>query len=422
MSSLTAPILAKVAKCLSSAAARQVLECTFASKTESNILHIKRELQHIKKGNLPMSDFLDNAKQLADSLAAAGHQISDMELRHCILDGLDSSYESVYATLTATMSSWSIEDFESYLITYERHLDTVNKSLLSQPQAHVAKSSSSRSHEHSATANENPIIICQLCDKPYHSCQDCFKRFDKTFKPPRKQPPKKKGSRSPNESSATPAAYATRSNSVYTYDWLPDSGASNHMTHSITNLQNQTEYTGPEQVRVANGYNMPISHTGSSVLPTPNRKFLLSNVLCVPHLDRNLLSVSRFCQDNNVSFEFFDIGCVVKDRQTGRPVLRGTLKDGLYSLLPTSSPIAALVGERTSLQSWHHRLGHPMLRTVKTVVSRNQLPVSNSKFSFCQSCLENKSHKLPFNSSTTVYANPLDLIVSDVWGPSPGFI
>ena len=64
LSSLTAPILAKVAKCPSSAAAWQVLERTFASKIESNILHIKHELQHIKKGNLPMNDFLDNTKQL----------------------------------------------------------------------------------------------------------------------------------------------------------------------------------------------------------------------------------------------------------------------------------------------------------------------------------------------------------------------
>ncbi|KAM7516629.1 hypothetical protein LguiA_006212 [Lonicera macranthoides] len=263
LSSLTAPILAKVAQCQSSAAAWYVLERTFASKTESNILHIKRELQHIKKGNLSMSDFLDNAKRLADSLAVAGHPISDMELRHCILDGLDSSYESVYATLTATMSSWSIEDFESYLITYERHLDTVNKSLLSQPQAHATKSSSSRGRDHSITANGNPVIICQLCDKPYHSCQDCYRRFDRAFKPPRKQPPKK-GSRSPNDSSSTPAAYTTQSNSVYTYDWLPDSGASNHMTHSINNLHNQSEYTGPDQVRVASGSNMPISHTGSA--------------------------------------------------------------------------------------------------------------------------------------------------------------
>lgn len=30
-----------------------------------------------------------------------------------------------------------------------------------------------------------------------------------------------------------------------------------------------------------------------------------------------------------------------------------------------------------------------------------------------------KSHKLPFSSSTTVYNNPLELVVSDIWGPDP---
>lgn len=37
-----------------------------------------------------MADYLACAKQLYDDIVDAGHSISEMELRHAVLDGLDS--------------------------------------------------------------------------------------------------------------------------------------------------------------------------------------------------------------------------------------------------------------------------------------------------------------------------------------------
>ncbi|XP_026430957.1 uncharacterized protein LOC113328081 [Papaver somniferum] len=75
-STLTQPILAKVHTCVSSAEAWASLDKFFASKTEANLLHLKRELQHIKKGNQTMVDYLARAKQLYDDIVAVGHTIS----------------------------------------------------------------------------------------------------------------------------------------------------------------------------------------------------------------------------------------------------------------------------------------------------------------------------------------------------------
>lgn len=60
-----------------------------------------------------------------------------------------------------------------------------------------------------------------------------------------------------------------------------------------------------------------------------------------------------------------------------------------------------------------------MQRIVNHIVASHSLPVSNKILDFCQSCHMTKSHKLPFSSSTTVYNNPLELVVSDIWGPDP---
>ena len=53
-------------------------------------------------------------------------------------------------------------------------------------------------------------------------------------------------------------------------------------------------------------------------------------LLYVPEIIKNLLSVSKFANDNHVSFEFHPISCFVKDLATRVVLLQGQLKVGLY--------------------------------------------------------------------------------------------
>jgi hypothetical protein len=57
---------------------------------------------------------------------------------------------------------------------------------------------------------------------------------------------------------------------------------------------------------------------------------------------------------------------------------------------------------------------------VKQVISKFSLPVfSNKPDASCASCQQAKAHQLPFPASTSVFNRPLQLLFSDVWGPSP---
>jgi transposase InsO family protein len=65
-------------------------------------------------------------------------------------------------------------------------------------------------------------------------------------------------------------------------------------------------------------------------------------------------------------------------------------------------------------------LGHLALRTIKQVISKFSLPVfSNKPTASCVSCQQAKAHQLPFPASTYVFNRTLELLFSDVWGPSP---
>ena len=146
---------------------------------------------------------------------------------------------------------------------------------------------------------------------------------------------------------------------------------------------------------------------------------LLTNLLRVPNITKNILSVRQFTKDNNVVSEFHPSCCYVKDQLSSQIFLRRTLKDGLYVLdLLDSAPPAALVGERTSVDVWHARLGHPSSNVLGRVQSQYHFGFSSSVSSFCDACHCNKSKRLVFTSSLSTCNHPLELLHSDLWGPS----
>lgn len=59
-----------------------------------------------------------------------------------------------------------------------------------------------------------------------------------------------------------------------------------------------------------------IIYIGSIMFNTPNSSFALNNILSVPHITRNVLSVSQFYKTNDTSIEFFSSHFVVKDLTT----------------------------------------------------------------------------------------------------------
>lgn len=89
-------------------------------------------------------------------------------------------------------------------------------------------------------------------------------------------------------------------------------------------------YHGNDSLHVGDGNPLPIFHIGSSKLFSPNKTFDLTNILHVPQIQKNLLSVKQFCRDNNVYFEFHSSFFVVKDESTHTTLLSGPSDNGLY--------------------------------------------------------------------------------------------
>jgi len=227
--------------------------------------------------------------------------------------------------------------------------------------------------------------------------------------------------------------------------------------------------SGYDQVYIGNGQGLPINSIGTMSFPSnyhPNITLTLHNLLHVPSITKNLVSVSQFAKDNNVYFEFHSNVCYVKFQVTSRILLRGHLgDDGLYQFdHSTMSPPSALSSSKPAVYSawnpstyvsssksasfsshcnnddssntassskvvsnlpslyqiWHHRLGHPHYEVLRTILNLCNQNLPNKTLSdFCSSCCLGKAHRLPSFSSIASYTKPLELIFCDLWGPTP---
>ena len=246
-------------------------------------------------------------------------------------------------------------------------------------------------------------MICQVCDKPGHFAKKCYHRFDVTY-------------RDNSTKSSNPQGLMATTSSVSASDWHPDTGATHHLTNNMDNLNLQSEdYTGSDHVLVGNGAGLQISHVGSSIFTPSKTPFVLKQLLLVPEIQKNLISVQQFCNDNLVFFEFHDQFFLIKD-YSGKILHRDTFKDGLYSLSNLSDIFSshALTAVRESYQIWHNRLGHASFPVLQKSISAFTLPVANKKLPVCSDCQLAKSSQLSFNTSNHKSIHPLDIVHIDV--------
>jgi histone deacetylase 1/2 len=131
-------------------------------------------------------------------------------------------------------------------------------------------------------------------------------------------------------------------NHAGTAEWFSNIGANQHVTHDLATLTVSEPYNGNDNLHVGEGRGLSISHISHTKLYTPHHSFTLSNVLYVPIITKPLLSVQKFCLDNNVYFEFHPFLFYVKDLNTNEVLLSGQSKDDLYTLSKFRSPISSL--------------------------------------------------------------------------------
>ena len=79
--------------------------------------------------------------------------------------------------------------------------------------------------------------------------------------------------------------------------WYVDSGVAHHVTNSVDHFLNNISTSGTDQVMLGNGQGLSITSIGNTTFPSahkPHVTLTLNNLLLVPKITKNLISVSQF--------------------------------------------------------------------------------------------------------------------------------
>lgn len=157
----------------------------------------------------------------------------------------------------------------------------------------------------------------------------------------------------------------------------------------------------PSFITIGNGQTLPISGRGTSVIPLARTSFVLNNILVVPNIVRNLLSVHQFTHDNNCSIEFYALD-FSKDLQTTHLILRCNSDGDLYTL-----PVCQLRRHPPppATLPFHHPYGIttsaiPVLQ-LSPLFKSSAINCNKATCSVCHACQLGKHTCLPFASSTS---------------------
>jgi hypothetical protein len=103
----------------------------YASQSCSRILNLKRQLQNLQQGSKTCTEYLHDAKLLANQLAAVGTPVDEDDLISYIIGGLNASFNAFITTCSFTLddSTMSFDDFQSKLLSHEMFLEQQNQAL-----------------------------------------------------------------------------------------------------------------------------------------------------------------------------------------------------------------------------------------------------------------------------------------------------
>lgn len=159
--------------------------------------------------------------------------------------------------------------------------------------------------------------------------------------------------------------------------WYPNSRATNHVTNDNENIQEINPWNSEKRVVITYGNYIPISRSRQSSFPLNSNNLHHKNILHVPCIKKNLLSIKKLCLDNNAYVLFDSSSVYIKDRSTDKEIMRG-VNDGLYQVELEDCPVAEInLGEKTSLTIWYHRLGHVSVNKTKESINLFHLPISS---------------------------------------------
>ncbi|ONK54837.1 uncharacterized protein A4U43_UnF10820 [Asparagus officinalis] len=197
--------------------------------------------------------------------------------------------------------------------------------------------------------------------------------------------------------------------------WVLDSGASFHATSQKEFFE---KYIPKNLGYVYLGDDQPCAIVGKGVVKIKlnGSVWELNDVRHIPDLRKNLISVGQLAGEGYTTTFHGDDWKISKGAMT---IARCKKTNTLYMTTGARCLILVAAGNETS-KLWYQRLGHMSEKGIKIMHTKEKLPgLQLVEMDMCEECILIKQKRVSFQtSSRTLRKEKLELIHSDVWGPT----
>ncbi|CAI7776903.1 unnamed protein product [Closterium sp. NIES-53] len=193
------------------------------------------------------------------------------------------------------------------------------------------------------------------------------------------------------------------------------------MTHTAPILDNVGPPGDVTRVVFRNDKSLPVVGVGSTRLIVDGRLVDVTNVLHVPGLKVNLLSVPQLAKKG--------VTTTIDDAKMnlfwkGKQFVQGVLNGQFYQLKTHPKVASSFVaqGSKKTPKVWHNRLAHANYESVKEIAKKGLAKGSDVVAGYgekdvCAACVKGKIARKPFGNRTSPLAKePLALVHMDVCG------
>ena len=421
---------------------------------QMQVLNLKREFEALKMSESEtIKDFMSRLMKVVNQIRLMGEEFLDSRIVEKVLVVLPEKFESKISSLEESkdLSKISLTELVNALQAQEQ------RRLLRQEEAteialqvrHKGKGAAVKSEKKVVGENSGKdskkkerFPRCGICKRTSHKESDCW--FKGKTPPPiqcrycnrnghvekfcrlkqqhqnQQSQPVQKANVTETEPNEELLFMAKTTRSLEDADtWFIDSGCTQHMTSKPEFFSMLEPATG--SVKVGNGDKVAIIGKGIVQIHTTTGIKHISDVLLVPELDQNLLSVGQLMQ-NGYSLLFKERSCVINDAD-GHELFEVEMRKRCFPVnwnLMTEQECKVSKVELDS-KLWHMRLGHYNLKSIQFAQKQElvkDLPNIQVCSEVCEGCQLGKQHRLPFPSSATWRATEkLQLVHSDVCGP-----
>ena len=394
------------------------------SSLYTKVILLKKVCRTVFRDGQNMYEHINVLNDMFEKLANIGEPLSDNLIVAFLLSSLPESYDSVVMSLETraeeNLNSRIVK--ERLLQEYERRQ---NKNFEIEEKAFKIEKSGKR---------------CYHCDRPGHVKSECFylrnnkigpisKGNKNNFNPGKHQSNKNNNQVKKVESADSEVLFCTAMGQHN--QWFIDSGATSHIC-SEENFFDTINTNFQEHIILADGSSLKSSGRGNGYLNCVNNigfvtKILVTDVLYVPEMEGNLLSVKKLAK-RGLTISFEDKFCSIKNKSC--EIACGYLDGKLYRL-KTNEERALKMNqgmkiETTDIITWHKRLGHRNCETIRSMIKNDvisDIGISNNKITGkCEVCVKSKMVKKLFKAKLEITSsNCLDVIHSDLCGPTKNF-